>query len=190
MTSHSNAEQEESSDSESDYENTYEGRERTEEEWKNFWSTKYEHSSKKPMKEPLTASLDVHISDEDVEKLKVGLRARSMEDKWDFLIEDPDENDNISLHILRSWCGKQDDCYVLHIVVPKPSNDGGGNAKIEGITWEGNKAGLQYDAEQAKLEAVLLCRGHLKCEFEKLPDYPASMFWKNLKRLDDYDDYR
>jgi hypothetical protein len=183
MTLHSNAEQEEPVVLPSDSESDYEGREMTEEEVKNFWSTKHEHSSKKPMKEPLTAPLDVTISDADVEKLKVGRRARGMDEKWDFLIEDPDENGNISLHILRSWLGTQEDCYVLHIV-RKLSNNDGGNAKIEGITWEGNKAGLQCDAEQAKLEAVLLCRGHLKCEFEKLPDYPASMFWKNYKKLD------
>jgi hypothetical protein len=186
MTSHSNVEQEEPvvipSDSES--ESNYGGREMTEEDWKNFWSTKYEHMrSKKPMKEPLTAPLDVSVSDADVEKLKVGLRARSMDEKWDFLIEDPDENGNTSLHILRSWCGTQEDDYVLHIV-PKPSEGDGGSAKIIGITWEGNKAGLQCDAEQAKLEAVILCRGHLKCRFEELPDYPGSMFWKNYKRLD------
>ncbi|PVI04205.1 hypothetical protein DM02DRAFT_519094 [Periconia macrospinosa] len=156
----------------------------TEEEVKNFWSTKYEHSSKKPMKEPLTAPLDMTISEADVEKIKVGYRTRSMDEKWDFLIEDPDESGNISLHILRSWLGTQDDDYILHIA-PKPSNNDGGSAKIVGITWEGNKAGLQCDAEQAKIEAVSLCRGHLKCKFDNLPDYPTSMFWKNYKKLNE-----
>ncbi len=94
---------------------------------------------------PLTAPWDLPISDADVEKLKVGFKSRRMDDKWDMLIEDPDENGHISIHILRSWL--QEECYILHIL-PKPSNDDGRSAKIQSITWEGNKAGLQCDAEQ------------------------------------------
>lgn len=170
----------------------YSGTEMTDEEIKNFYSTKYKHVSRPPMKAPLTAPLDIRISNADVEKLKVGLRTYSMDDKWDFLIEDPDREGNVSLHVLRSWLGKRQDCYVLHVAAGS-GNDGdgdGGNgeggegAKVVGITWEGDKAGLRCEAEQAKIEAVTLCRGHLGCEFENLPDYPASMFWKNYKRLD------
>ncbi|OTA52915.1 hypothetical protein K449DRAFT_390622 [Hypoxylon sp. EC38] len=154
-----------------------------EEEMKKWLSTAYERESKKPMKEPLTAPLDLPISDSDVEKLKVGFKSKSMDDKWDILIEDPDENGGISVHIIRSWL--QEECYILHIV-PRSSNDDGGSAKIRSITWEGNKAGLQCDAEQAKKEAVILLRGHLNCEFEALPDYPSSVFWdsKAYKKLD------
>ncbi|KAJ9210253.1 hypothetical protein DTO166G4_8181 [Paecilomyces variotii] len=145
--------------------------------------TKYKRGSKKPMKKPLTAPWDLPISDADVEKLKVGFKCRNMDDKWDMLIEDPDENGNISLHILRSWL--QEPCYILHIV-SKPRNDGCGSAKIQSITWEGNKAGLQCDAEQAKKETVILTRCHLHCEFEMLPDYPSSVFWdpSAYKKLD------
>ncbi|KAL6410907.1 hypothetical protein AUP68_07339 [Ilyonectria robusta] len=154
-----------------------------EELWRKWLSTAYERGSKKPMKEPLTAPLDVPISDADVEKLKVGVKSRSMDDKWDILVEDLDENGGISIHIIRHWV--QEECYILHIV-PTPSNGDGGNAKVQGITWEGNKAGLQCDAEQAKKEAVMLCRGHLHCEFEALPQYPSSAFWDSsaYKRLD------
>ncbi|KAI1442279.1 hypothetical protein F5Y02DRAFT_263629 [Annulohypoxylon stygium] len=147
-----------------------------EEEMKRWLSTAYVRGSKKPMKEPLTAPWGIPISDTDVEKLKVGLKSKSMDDKWDMLVEDPDENGNISIHILRSWL--QEECYILHIV-PKPSNDDGGGAKVQSITWEGNKAGLQCDAEQAKMEAVILTRGHLRCEFEALPHYPPSVFWQS-----------
>ena len=173
MMSHSSAEQEEpTTDKDVD-----------EEEMKKWLSTTYERGSKKPMKKPLTAPWGLPISDADVEKLKVGFKSRSMNDKWDMLIEDPDENGNISLHILRSWL--QEECYILHIVL-KPSNDDGGSAKIQSITWEGNKAGLQCDAEQAKKEAVILSRGHLHCEFETLPHYPSSVFWdpSAYKKLD------
>ncbi|KAI0845881.1 hypothetical protein F5Y00DRAFT_245149 [Daldinia vernicosa] len=180
MTSHSNEEHEEpttelpTTDSESDVD---------EEEMKKWLSTAYERGSKKPMKEPLTAPLDLPISDEDVEKLKVGFKSQSMDDKWDLLVEDPDENGNISLHIIRNWL--QEECYILHIV-PKSNNDDAESAKIQGITWEGNKAGLQCDAEQAKKEAVILCRGNLGCKFETLPQYPSSVFWDRnaYKKLD------
>ena len=118
-----------------------------EEEVKRWLSTAYERGSKKPMKEPLTAPWSLPISDTDVEKLKVGFKSRSMDDKWDLLVEDPDENGNISLHIIRNWL--QEECYILRIV-PKPNNDNGGSAKIQSITWEGNKVGLQCGAEQAK----------------------------------------
>ncbi|GAD92962.1 hypothetical protein NFIA_059010 [Paecilomyces variotii No. 5] len=157
-----------------------------EEEMKKWLSTAYERGSKRPLKEPLTAPLDLPISDTDVEKLKVGFKSQSMDDKWDFLIEDPDENGGISLHIIRNWL--QAECYIFHIV-PKPSNDDGGSARIQSITWEGNKSGLQCDAEQANKEAVILCRGWLHCEFDALPQYPSSVFWdpQAYKKLADYE---
>jgi hypothetical protein len=136
------------------------------------------------MKEPLTAPWGLPISDADLEKLKVGVKSRNMDDKWDVLNEDPDKDGNISIHILRSWL--QEDCYTLHIV-PKPNSDNdGGSAKIQSITWEGNKGGLQCDAEQAKKEAVIVSRMILKCEFETLPDYPSSVLWQSsaYKKLD------
>ncbi|KAK7432187.1 hypothetical protein QQZ08_001132 [Neonectria magnoliae] len=188
MTSHSNAEQEEPTTRLPTTDNEFNVGEDAhsdvdEEERKKWLSTTYERGSKRAMKEPLTAPWGLPISDADVEKIKVGVKSRTMDDKWDMLIEDPDENGNISLHILRSWL--QEECYILHIVA-QPSNDDGGSAKIQSITWEGNKAGLQCDAEQAKKEAVMLSRGHLHCEFETLPHYPSSMFWdpKAYKKLD------
>ncbi|KAI0178759.1 hypothetical protein GGR52DRAFT_533319 [Hypoxylon sp. FL1284] len=152
-------------------------------EMKKWLSTVYERGSKKPMAEPLIASWGLPISDADVERLRVGFKSTSMDDKWDMLIEDPDENGNMSLHIVRNWL--QEECYILH-VVPKPSNNDGACAKIQGITWEGNKAGLQCDAERAKKEAIILTRGHLHCEFETLPRYPSSVFWDRnaYKKLD------
>ncbi|KAI1456388.1 hypothetical protein F4805DRAFT_432683 [Annulohypoxylon moriforme] len=189
MTSQSNMEREEpttvlpttDSDSDTSEETVSDVSEAGSEEIRKWLSTEYERGSKKPMKEPLTAPWGLSISDTDVEKLKVGVKSRSMDDKWDILVEDPDENGNISIHIIRNWL--QEECYILHIV-PKPSNEDGGSAKVQSITWEGNKAGLQCDAEQAKKEAVMLARTHLNCEFEALPHYPYSMFWKNYKRID------
>ena len=156
-----------------------------EEAMERFLSTKYEHSSKTRMKEPLIAPWGLPISDADLEKLKVGFRSQSMDDRWDVLNEDPDKDGNISIHILRSWL--QEDCYILHIV-PKPNSDnGGGSARIQSITWEGNKGGLQCGSEQAKKEAVLVSKWILRCEFETLPDYPSSVMWQSsaYKRLDE-----
>jgi hypothetical protein len=156
-----------------------------EEAWERFLSTKYEHSSKNPMKEPLIAPWGLPISDADLEKLKVGFKSRNWDDKWDVLNEDPDKDGNISIHILRNW--HQEDCYILHIVPKLNSDNDGGSAKIQSITWEGNKGGLQCGAEQAKKEAVMVSRSILECEFETLPDYPSSMMWQSsaYKRLDE-----
>ena len=189
MTSHSKVEQEEEefitelpvTDSESDVEEDHSDWD--EERIKKWYSNAYERGSKKPMKEPLTAPWGLAISDADVEKIKAGFRSHNMDEKYDILIEDPDENGNISLHIIRSMV--REECYILHIV-PKPSNDDSGSAKIQGITWEGNKSGLQCDAEQAKKEAVILSRMLLHCEFETLPHYPSSILWdpSAYKKLD------
>jgi hypothetical protein len=188
MTSHSSVNQEESTtelpptdsefdveeDSESDVEEDS-GSEMDEEEIKKWYSTTYERGSKKPMKEPFTAPWDLPISDVDMEKLKAGFKSRSMDLKWDMLVEDPDEDGNISVHIIRNWL--QEECYILHIV-PKPSDDDSKSAKMHSITWEGTKPGLRGNgkAELAKKQAVILCRVHLHCEFETLPDYPGSVF--------------
>lgn len=197
MTSHNTTEQEDPTlelpptDSESDVDVNEDAPSDwdEEEEMKKWLSTTYEPGSRSPMKEPLTAPWDLSISDADVEKLKVGFKPHSMDDKWDILVENPDKDGNLSIHIIRSWL--QEECYILHIA-PKQSSDdgggegGGGGAKVQGITWEGNKAGLQCDAQQAKKEAVMLARSLLQCEFEKLPHYPSSVFWdpNAYKKLD------
>lgn len=154
-----------------------------EETAKRWLSTTYERGSKKPMKEPLTASWDLPISDTDMKKIKVGFKSFSMEDEWDLLVEDPDKNGNISLHIIQNWL--QEDYYILYIIL-QSGNDNNASARIQGITWEGNKAGLQCSKEQAKIKAMILSRGWLHCDFEKLPHYPTSMLWarSGYKRLE------
>ena len=119
------------------------------------------------MKKPLTAPWDLAVSDSDVEKLKAGFRSRNQDDKYDWLIED--ENGNISIHCIRHFVKEEE--YILHIA-PRSSNDDGASAKIHSMTWEGERIGKQYDAEQAKKMVVLLARNILKCDFEALPHYP------------------
>ncbi|PQE19103.1 atp-dependent dna helicase protein [Rutstroemia sp. NJR-2017a BBW] len=148
-------------DSESDSDS---GTEMTDSQVQKWLTNTFDRSTTKPMKAPLTASLSIPISASDVEKIKAGFRSRNMDDKWDLLAENPDEEGNLSLHIIRNWL--HEECYVLHVV---PEHEG--KAKIEKITWEGNKGGLRCDEKQAMMEAVILCRMMLGCEFEALPEY-------------------
>ncbi|CAH0033328.1 unnamed protein product [Clonostachys rhizophaga] len=72
----------------------------TEEEIQLWWTARYDRSIVKPINEPVTSPWGLPVSSEDLEKLKAGFRTRSMDDKWDLLVEDPDDKGNISLHIL------------------------------------------------------------------------------------------
>ncbi|ETS74976.1 hypothetical protein PFICI_13460 [Pestalotiopsis fici W106-1] len=130
--------------------------------------------SKRPMKKALTAPWGLLVSNADVAKLKTGFKSQSMDHKWDFLVEDPDKNGNTSIHIIRTWC--REECWIIHLVPASDDHDGG-SAKIESITWEGNKAIGRCDAEQAKKEAVILLRGWLRCEFATLPQYAPGVFY-------------
>jgi len=138
--------------------------EEDEEFWNRWRLNTYERKLVKPMKKPLTAPLDLAVSDSDVEKLKAGFRPRSQDDKYAWLIED--ENGNISIHIIRHFV--QEEEYILHIA-PKLSNDNSASAKIHSITWEGDTIGIQDDVEQAKKNVVILARVILKCDFENAP---------------------
>ena len=158
-----------------------------EDEMKKWLSTAYEPGSTNPMKKPLTSPWGLTISNADLEKLKTGFKSKSMDDKWNLLVEDLDEDGKFSVHVFRSWL--QEEVYILHVVPQRSSNvnqEDVGSASIQSIIWEGNKAGLQCDAEQAKKEAVIVARSQLGCEFETLPPYPSSVLWdpKAYKRLD------
>ncbi|KAJ4986421.1 hypothetical protein SVAN01_08113 [Stagonosporopsis vannaccii] len=140
--------------------------EEDEEFWDRWCSNIFERTLVKPMKKPLTAPMDLAVSDSDMEKLKAGFRPRNQDDKWAWLIED--EGGNTSIHVIRHFV--QEEVYILDIT-PKPSNDDAASAKIHSITWEGDLNGIQYDVEQAKKNVVILARIILKCDFEMLPDY-------------------
>ncbi|VUC37318.1 unnamed protein product [Clonostachys rosea] len=157
----------------------------TEEEIQLWWTARYDKSIVKPIKEPLTAPWGLPVNSKDLEKLKAGFRTRSMDDKWDLLVEDPDGQGNISLHILRNLAYTE--YFILHIV----SYEDGGGAVIQDITWEGNNDGFRCEAEQAQKEAVVLCRLFLECEFETVPKYPSSVIWspEGYKKLEAQQDH-
>ena len=140
--------------------------EEDEEFWERWRLNTYEPKLVKPMKKPLTAPLDLAISDSDMEKLKAGFRPRNQDDKYAWLIED--DNGNISIHVIRHFV--HEEVYILHLG-PKSSNDNGASAKIQSITWEGDVNGIQNDLEQAKKTVAILARVILKCDFEALPKY-------------------
>jgi tetrahydromethanopterin S-methyltransferase subunit H len=75
---------------------------------------------------------------------------------------DLDQGGNISIR--RSWTNKE-----LYRLAVKPS-EGGTSAKIEAITWEQNQ-GDRISEEQARIDAVILCRQILECDFAAAPDY-------------------
>ncbi|ORX91576.1 hypothetical protein BCR34DRAFT_581424 [Clohesyomyces aquaticus] len=109
--------------------NAHSNVEEDEEFWNRWRSNTYERKLVKPVKKPLTAPLDLAVSDSDVEKLKAGFRPRSQDDKYAWIIED--ENGNTSIHIIRHFV--QEEEYILHIA-PKSSNDNSASAKIHSIT--------------------------------------------------------
>ena len=180
------------------------------------------------MENPATASWGLSISDADFAKLKRGVRARDMDDKWVFkdmtdeeladeattngattngattngatmngattngattdepttddeltyeeLMAEPttdeatvdlDQGGNISIR--RSWTNRE-----LYRLAIKPS-EGGTSAKIEAITWEQNY-GDHISEEQAKIDAVILCRHICECDFAAAPDYDTSLY--------------
>jgi hypothetical protein len=164
MTSDSDEHSDEHNDEHSDAEED-------EEFWERWKANIHEPKLVKPMKKPLTAPLDLAVSDSDMEKLKAGFRPRNMDDKYAWLIED--ENGNISIHVIRQLVRVEE--YVLHIT-PKPSNEDSATAKIHCITWEGDLNGIHRDVEQAKKNVVMLARVILKCDFETLPNYAIGTF--------------
>ncbi|KAK7219530.1 hypothetical protein V2G26_007533 [Clonostachys chloroleuca] len=80
----------------------------TEEEIQLWWTARYDKSIVKPIKEPLTAPWGLPVNSKDLEKLKAGFRTRSMDDKWDLLVEDPDEQDGGGVIQDITWEGNND----------------------------------------------------------------------------------
>ncbi len=80
---------------------------------------------------------------------------------------DLDQDGNIS--ICRSWTNRE-----LYRLAVKPS-EGGTNVKIEAIIWEQNQ-GDRISEEQAKIDAVILCRQIIECDFAAAPDYDTLLF--------------
>jgi hypothetical protein len=130
-------------------------------------STMDEHE----MVDPETAPWNLSISDADFEKLKAGFASQSMDDKWTVTVADPDDRGIISITVTRAGTGRKH--YTLHIKL----RDRASGVKVESFTWEQNQGGVYISEDQGKINAVILLRGILDCEFGKLPDYDSSLMW-------------
>lgn len=131
------------------------------------------------MLDPAIAPWDLSISDADFEKLKAGFEPQDMDDKWRVSVTELGWSGNISIHLSRSWTGKE-----LYVLIVNPgdddnSNSTGGGVKIEAITWEQNKGGIRISEEQAKKEVVIITRCILRCAFDALPEYDSSDLWNH-----------
>lgn len=125
------------------------------------------------MQEPMSAAWGLVLSDADWTKLRAGLQARDMDDRWLYTVDAVDVSGVVTIHIKRSWTGTE--LYAIHV---KPSHDNE-PTRIIAITWEQNKNGILITEEQAKIEVTILSRGLLKCDFEQLPEYDSSLMWNH-----------
>ncbi|KAF2220027.1 hypothetical protein BDZ85DRAFT_321980 [Elsinoe ampelina] len=124
-----------------------------------------------PMVNPATATWNLPISEADLTKMKAGYESHQMEDKWDIRVQDPDPDGGVTFRISRSWEGIEH--YLLHTV---PNEDGAGH-KIESITWSQNIEHVRLSEEQAKIDAIILCRGLLDCVFLDVPYLDSSLMY-------------
>ncbi|TLD24230.1 hypothetical protein PspLS_06413 [Pyricularia sp. CBS 133598] len=129
---------------------------------------------RKPMLRPVTTGWNLDISATDFTQLKLGFRGQNQDHKWTIAAGDQDENGVVLIHIIRR--GASMERYVLHLKPPADNN----GAKIGSFTWDiiwGADDKTAISEQQAKEEAILLCRVHAGCKFENLPKYKASIFW-------------
>lgn len=124
-----------------------------------------------PMDDPATGTWNLSISESDLDKLKAGYLSQGMEEKWDFKTEEADAHGRITLRVSRSWTGIEH--YLLHL------ETGGRGPKIHSITWSQNVGDIRLTEEQAKINAVILCRCWLGCVFLEVPHLDESLMWMN-----------
>ncbi|KAG8630287.1 hypothetical protein KVT40_001906 [Elsinoe batatas] len=122
------------------------------------------------MEDPATATWNLPLSDADLKKLKAGYQSQCMEEKWNFTLQDPDPRGSATLRTSRSWTDIEH--YLLHLDVSDEPN----GSRIESITWSQNVGEIKLDEEQAKIEAIILCRGWLECVFLDVPYLDPNRF--------------
>lgn len=129
------------------------------------------------MHEPMSVAWGVVLSDTDWNKLRIGLQARDMDDRWLYNVDEIDASGVITIHIQRSWTGIE--LYAIHV---KPRQDGMPDdepTRIIAVTWEQNKNGILITEEQAKIEVTILTRSLLRCDLDQLPKYHSDLMWNH-----------
>ncbi|KAF4548427.1 Hypothetical protein D9617_28g065330 [Elsinoe fawcettii] len=144
-----------------------------------------------PMEDPATAIWNLPISVTDLEKLKAGYISEGMEEKWDFKAGEPDiTNGRITLRISRSWTGIEH--YLLHLQTVETDETVETEEPgpwIHSITWSQNIGKPRLTEEQAKINAIILCRCWLGCGFLMIPHMDESMMWVKREDFDTTEDY-
>lgn len=106
----------------------------------------YAEYKKVPMEEPLIASWGLALHPLDVTRLKAGFVSQDMDDKWDIIVEDPDEKNGISVHFMRSWTGRE--IYTLHLRETVIRNHENKEKKENKISRQSSKEDQQILASQ------------------------------------------
>ncbi|KAK2776655.1 hypothetical protein CKAH01_12305 [Colletotrichum kahawae] len=127
-----------------------------------------------PMPLPTSAPWGLTISEADFEKLKDGLEPLDQDDKWRYKATYAEENDTVTIHIIRVGMGHE-----LYSIVIKGGNSGksGGKNTIETIHWSQDQGGNPISEALAKKHVVILSRCNLECDFEAAPDYDTEDFY-------------
>jgi len=114
-------------------------------------------------------------------KLKVRFKSQSMDDKWEMLIEDLDENRNLPIYIFRDYYSYSRSAikskYFMLFRDQATISDGGSSNTYPEHQLGREKGAVAMRCRVGQGEAIILPRGHLSCEFETLPHFRPRFFW-------------
>lgn len=120
------------------------------------------------MKNSVTASWNLGISRNDVEKLLRGFKPTAMEDRWMCRADAPDARGDFVVHVHRSWT--RDEVLRMKVVLAAQDGDGASadtderHATITEITWEKGEGSFLATEVEVKDLATGLCRGLMGCD--------------------------
>ncbi|KAF4878493.1 hypothetical protein CGCSCA1_v002228 [Colletotrichum siamense] len=127
-----------------------------------------------PMPVPASASWGLTISHADFEKLKTGLEPLDQDDKWRYKATYDEENDTVTVHIIRVGMGHE----LYSIVIKADNNDNSSkDSTIDTIHWSQDQGGNPISEALAKKQVVILSRCNLECDFEAAPNYDSEDFF-------------
>ncbi|KAH0426439.1 hypothetical protein CcaCcLH18_10324 [Colletotrichum camelliae] len=127
-----------------------------------------------PMPVPASAPWGLTISEDDFKKLKDGFEPLDQDDKWRYKATYSEENDTVTIHIIRVGMGHE-----LYSIVIKADNsdESGEKITIETIHWSQDQGGNPISEALAKKHVVILSRCNLECDFETAPNYDSEDFY-------------
>ncbi|KAM0664309.1 hypothetical protein MY8738_005607 [Beauveria namnaoensis] len=123
-----------------------------------------------PIQKPATAPWDLQVSETDLRKLRIGFMPESMEDKWLCYSTPDDASGAFFVQLCRSWTKTEQMVLKVQPAVAGSDSAHEASATITEITWEAQDADLDLDQEEAKENAVMVCKGILGCTLENYKD--------------------